>query len=286
MSTLGTILLFLTFGPQATADEPVASALIAAHNRERTERKLSTLVAEPRLTQAAKIHAADMASHATMSHDGSDGSHPADRVKRQKYPYLLTGENVAMAQTSVDEVMKAWMDSPHHRENILGDFSEIGVARAEAGDKTPYWCVVFGRSYPKLDPEKAETELDERLNHIRSDAGKKPLKVDRRLAEAARAIARDSAAKGTIKAEETVDKTKDTTPSPTDRLKESGYQYASISLSNSAGAPTPESLMRSLMDSAEQKASLLGPFTESGFGYAVGEDGHPFWSVILAKPKD
>jgi uncharacterized protein YkwD len=40
--------------------------------------------------------------------------------------------------------MKGWMDSPPHKRNILGSFSQIGVACATAEDGKRYWCVTFG----------------------------------------------------------------------------------------------------------------------------------------------
>ncbi len=41
-------------------------------------------------------------------------------------------------------LMKGWMESPPHKRNILGSFSQIGVAYATAEDGKRYWCVTFG----------------------------------------------------------------------------------------------------------------------------------------------
>ncbi|HWE40251.1 MAG TPA: CAP domain-containing protein [Isosphaeraceae bacterium] len=273
--------------PQAS-DDTVAADLIAAHNKERAERKLPPLVAEPRLTAAAKAHAADMAAHKKMTHDGSDGSTLIDRVKREKYTYLNVGENVAEGQSSVASVMDSWMNSPHHRENILGDFTEVGVARAEADDGTPYWCVDFGRPFPRLDPDKAEEELAERLNHARADASTTPLHVSPKLARAARAIAVDYAAKGPAKPGDSAkDEKKDgpKTPDPVERIKQSGYRYMRITETGTYGTPTPEETLKALFANSEQKATLLGKdYSDLGIGYALAPDGRPAWVVILAKP--
>ena len=40
--------------------------------------------------------------------------------------------------------MKGWMDSSHHKRNILGGFSQIGVGSAIDEDGKRYWCVNFG----------------------------------------------------------------------------------------------------------------------------------------------
>jgi uncharacterized protein YkwD len=249
---------------------------------------LPPLAAEPRLTAAAKAHAEDMAAHKKLAHEGSDGSAPADRVKRQWYIYLKTGENVADGQETVESVMTAWMDSPHHRENILGDFTEIGVARARAGDGMPYWSVEFGRPFPRFDPDKAEQELAERLNHVRADASAKPLHVSPRLSKAARAIAADYAknqprSSDTAKVEEKKDAPKP--PDAMERIRESGYRYMRITETGTFGTPTPEETLRTLLAVEAQKATLLGKdYADLGIGYALAPDGRPAWVIILAKP--
>lgn len=281
------VVLALTVHPTWSADDPTAAALIAAHNKERAERKLPPLVAEPRLTAAAKAHAADMASHKKMAHEGSDGSAPADRVRREGYTYLKTGENVAEGQESVESVMDAWMNSPHHRENILGDFTEVGVGRVDGPDGMAYWCVDFGRPFPRLAPDKAEEELAERLNHARADASVKPLHVAPRLARAARAIAADYAAKrgDAGKGEEKKDAPKAKASDAMDRIKESGYRYMRITETGTFGTPTPEETLKSLLAIDAQKATLLGKdYADLGIGYALAPDGRPAWVVILAKP--
>jgi uncharacterized protein YkwD len=280
---LSCLVCFPDTGGQWAADDSTAAALVAAHNRERAERKLPPLVAEPRLTEAARVHAEDMAAHKKMAHEGSDGSEPADRVRRQKYVYLTTGENVAAGQDTVAEVMAGWMNSPHHRENILGDYSEIGAARAKAANGMIYWCVEFGRPFPRLEPSQAETEMADRLNHIRADEDKPALRISPRLSKAARAIAADTAVK-TLANEQKVKPSPPTTD-PLDRVKESGYRYVKITLTGAFGTPTAEDTLKTLLASAPQKAVLLGPaYTDLGIGYALAEDGRPSWCIILAKP--
>ncbi len=292
-TTLAAIALALASAFPQASDDTRAADLIAAHNKERAERKLPPLVAEPRLTAAAKAHAADMAAHKKMTHEGSDGSTLVDRVRREGYTYLKVGENVAEGQETAPSVMDAWMNSPHHRENILGDFTEVGVGRAEADDGTSYWAVDFGRPFPRLDPDKAEEELAERLNHARADASVPPLHVSPKLSKAARAIAADYAAKGPAKSGDSAkDEKKDgekkdgpRTPDPMERIKQSGYRYMRITETGTYGTPTPEETLKSLFGIAEQKATLLGKnYSDLGVGYALDRDGRPAWVVILAKP--
>ena len=46
---------------------------------------------------------------------------------------LITSALLEMARDgkSVAEVMKGWMNSPPHKKNILGDFTQIGVRNRE-----------------------------------------------------------------------------------------------------------------------------------------------------------
>jgi uncharacterized protein YkwD len=51
------------------------------------------------------------------------------------------GENIAMGQTSEDEVFFAWFHSPGHYRNMVNkSFTHVGFGRS--GN---YWCVCFGQ---------------------------------------------------------------------------------------------------------------------------------------------
>jgi uncharacterized protein YkwD len=118
--------------------------IVEAHNRIRTAAKLHSLSVSKKLQAAAQAHALDMAEHHKMSHRGSRGSILPDRVEAQGYRYRRAGENVAAGHFTVDRLMKGWMDSPPHKRNILGGFSQIGVGCAIDENGKRYWCVNFG----------------------------------------------------------------------------------------------------------------------------------------------
>ena len=108
----------------------VCDEVVKAHNRIRADAKLPALTISSKLEAAAGRHAKDMASRKKMAHKGGDGSTPLERIKAAGYPYRRAGENVAVGRFTVEKLMKGWMDSPHHKQNILGSFSQIGVACA------------------------------------------------------------------------------------------------------------------------------------------------------------
>lgn len=261
------------------ADGPseVAANLLKAHNRERSVKKLLPLSLDPKLTAAAKVQADDMAGHGKMSHEGSDGSTPFDRIKTQKYRFQAAGENVSEGQKSVEAVMKGWMNSPHHRDNILGKFSQAGFAVSRDEDGTPYWCAVFATPWPKLDTSRAAGDLVEAINKERAGAKKPPLNASAKLADAssrlAESLAREDSLEGPNRGDDL-----------TAALKQSGYRYRKLAEAAAAGYPTAADVLKSWAEDEAQRANLLGDFTEVGVGYATSKTGKPYWCLLLASP--
>lgn len=64
----------------------------------------------------------------------------------QKCDLTSVGENVAYGFTSPEGVMDAWMDSPGHRANILGEgYRLLGVGAKQSDEGRWYLAQVFGR---------------------------------------------------------------------------------------------------------------------------------------------
>jgi len=83
------------------------------------------------LSEVALGHAADMARHDYFEHEDLAGRSPADRVRAVGYAEKLVGENIAYGPESADEVVKGWLDSPGHCENIMDPrFAEMGIANS------------------------------------------------------------------------------------------------------------------------------------------------------------
>jgi uncharacterized protein YkwD len=97
------------------------------------------------LANVAYDHAADMASHNYFEHKDPAGHTPADRVRAAGYREKLVGENIAYGPQSADEVVRGWMDSPGHCENIMDSrFGEMGIAFAAGHAKQGlYWVQVL-----------------------------------------------------------------------------------------------------------------------------------------------
>jgi uncharacterized protein YkwD len=125
-------------------DAQMARDLVNAY---RKEKGLKPLTLSPELTEAAKAHSRDLAKWDRISHYGSDGSNPWDRVKRTGYKARLAAENVGTGQIDINEVMRGWKDSPGHNKNLLmADASHMGIALVQ-DPKTEFksfWTLVLG----------------------------------------------------------------------------------------------------------------------------------------------
>ena len=124
-----------------------AEAARRAINNYRKQHGLKPLKIHPLLTKAAKMHSRDLAKWDRISHFGSDGSNPWDRVKRSGYKARLAAENVGTGQASLDEVMAGWKKSPGHNKNLLlRDAEHMGIALVQAPNTEfrTFWTLVLG----------------------------------------------------------------------------------------------------------------------------------------------
>lgn len=125
-------------------DAEKARALV---NKYRADHKLKPLRLNAELTLAAKNHSRDLAKWDRISHFGSDGSNPWDRVKRAGYAARVAAENVGTGQITIEEVFKGWKESPGHNKNLLlADAEEMGIALVQE-PKTEFktfWVLVLG----------------------------------------------------------------------------------------------------------------------------------------------
>jgi len=116
-------------------------------NDYRREQGLKPLALDAELTAAAKSHSRDLAKWDRISHYGSDGSNPWDRVKRTGYRARLAAENVGTGQIDFQEVMRGWKTSPGHNKNLLlADATHMGIALVQ-DPKTEFksfWTLVIG----------------------------------------------------------------------------------------------------------------------------------------------
>jgi uncharacterized protein YkwD len=118
--------------------------LLELTNQERKKQDVPPLRPNPVLFKVARAHSANMARQEKMAHE-LDGKNPYQRIKEAGYAYYTAGENVANGDVGVEEIMKAWMASPKHRDNILNaKFTEIGLGLSRNDKGVVYYTQVFG----------------------------------------------------------------------------------------------------------------------------------------------
>ena len=255
--------------------------LVELHNKERAKEKLGPLKVNAKLMAAAEVHAKWMAENEKMSHEGADGSDPAKRVKDQGYLFERIGENVAEGQKNGTMAMKAWMESPHHKENILKpEFTEIGVACEISASGEPYWAADFGTAWPEIDVPRDTAAMLAALNEARVEEKQSPLKLNPTLEIAAKQHAEAMAEAG---------KFLQTDPDgqrPTSRAQKSGYRARAISQCDASGQYEPKKVVQSwLGDKEEAKTVILGSHQDIGIGVARSKEGVPFWCVIVGRTR-
>ena len=117
------------------AHRPDGSGFLAAHNQERKKEKKHryrsrrSCARRPSFTPRIWLRI-------TCSTIRAVTGRASPCVKKTGYVYVRIGENIADGQTSVDQVMTTWLESPPHRDNMMGDFTDMGAARIDDEKKS------------------------------------------------------------------------------------------------------------------------------------------------------
>ena len=123
--------LLLTPGPDVGSIRlkmhPIEHQIVALTNAQRSRYGFQQLSIDPVLMSSARSHTAWMTRSRILRHTSR-------RV----------AENIAMGHRTTDMVVRAWMNSPGHRANLLGaGYTRIGVAAYTAPNGVIYWCQQF-----------------------------------------------------------------------------------------------------------------------------------------------
>ena len=129
--------------------ELVRAQMLAQVNEVRRKAGAPPLELDPVLQKAAQAHAQDMLARGYFAHKSPSGTTVRERSRQAGYDWRTIGENIAEGQTSVDEVMKTWMESPGHRKNILEPrFKDLGIGlltgKTRDGEYRVIWVQNFG----------------------------------------------------------------------------------------------------------------------------------------------
>lgn len=142
--------------------------LLKYTNEVRADKELKPLILNDQLSKAAKAKADDMIKDDYWAHiSPKTGKEPWDFIVASGYDYFYAGENLAVDFSDSRSVVKAWYESPSHRENLLNkNYVEMGFAIVNGelrGRKTTLVVQMFGspRNPKNLakTPDPAKTEM-------------------------------------------------------------------------------------------------------------------------------
>lgn len=104
------------------------ATIVAETNAARASAGLPSLEVDCSLMERARRHANHMATTAVFAHSGG------------------SIENIASGQPHAKSAVRAWLNSPGHRANIMNrSYRRIGVAGYVGRDGKTYWVQQFSR---------------------------------------------------------------------------------------------------------------------------------------------
>jgi uncharacterized protein YkwD len=149
--TLSSIIAFLVgFGlaiflltPPLAAGEQEADVMLEAVNEVRGTHHLRAVEPRPELARVAEAHARDMLSRGYLSHVNPEGKNPLERVQEAGVAgFRLLAENIGATTVTPNPhvaVVRDWLASPRHRENLLHPaFNATGIGVAVGDGQTIY----------------------------------------------------------------------------------------------------------------------------------------------------
>jgi hypothetical protein len=144
---------FFGIAMSAGADSGTEGEFLAKINATRESNGLTPLQVEGGLRSHARNHTQDMMDageiyHSSSGELGAAGGNGWDKI----------GENVGRGQ-SPSSLHQAFMDSPGHKKNILGDYNYVGIGTGSS-DGYLYVTVVFMKKGSTSSPTTTQPPAD------------------------------------------------------------------------------------------------------------------------------
>jgi uncharacterized protein YkwD len=156
------------------------TAILEYTNNERAKSALKPLISNATLDKIATERLEDLFTNQYFDHESPDGKGVPALAQKNGYSYLLIGENLALGNFAGDlGIVKAWMDSPGHRANILNPkYQELGVAERVGdfkGDQVTIAVQTFGQPAavcrkPNSKAKAVITENTAIVDHAQTEA--------------------------------------------------------------------------------------------------------------------
>ncbi|MBU1221767.1 hypothetical protein KKF34_13020 [Myxococcota bacterium] len=119
------------------SESEFASEVILRINQYRKSLGLSIFSTDKSLNTVSQSHSQEMCALDSILHVSPTTGKPEDRLKKSEIEVHSVAENVASGNTP-DEIVKGWISSETHRQNLISPFSAagIGVCRKSYSDGT------------------------------------------------------------------------------------------------------------------------------------------------------
>ena len=130
--------------PTIDGGKSIETQVIQLTNQQRAKYGLPALATDWELSRVARYKSVDMRDKNYFSHTSPTYGSPFTMMKNFGIRYTAAAENIAAGQTTPQEVVNSWMNSPGHRQNILDSrMTHIGVGYAKGGSYRHYWTQMF-----------------------------------------------------------------------------------------------------------------------------------------------
>lgn len=121
--------------PTTQAGPTIEDEIVALTNEARRDAGLEPLEVSTCAADQAASRTAVLVAEGRFEHD------PLEPILRDCGSRSV-GENLALGYPTAQATVDGWLDSPGHRDNLLGDFTEIGVGCTDS-DRGPLCAQVF-----------------------------------------------------------------------------------------------------------------------------------------------
>ncbi len=135
----------------SNVDQTWRNEVLFLTNTERLKEGLDPLLSCDNLHEAAQAHTDAMHEQNFYDHvNPYTGDGPGERAIKAGYGWSSVGENAYKSPQSPRAAVRGWMNSPGHRENILGNYEHLGIGITLGGSGTYgdgnwfWWVQKFG----------------------------------------------------------------------------------------------------------------------------------------------
>ncbi|GAA6616824.1 CAP domain-containing protein [Scytonema sp. NUACC26] len=114
--------------PLSPGNNSFIQSILELTNIERQKAGLQPVQLSDKLNNSAQTHVQNMATKDFFNHTDPNGASVGDRAKAAGFQYSAIAENIAVGQSTPQQVFQGWMNSSGHRANILNPaYQFLGV---------------------------------------------------------------------------------------------------------------------------------------------------------------